>query len=272
MRGTVLALFILSCCGPGAAQKVRFSPAEKSQVLGRVESVPQSNQERAELLRQWFADAGCNGKSLEEQPVSGSEAPNVICRLKGDDAGIIVVGAHYDGASSAQRPMDNWSGVALLPSLYQCLRAHKRRHTIIFVAFADRGNELTGAETFARQLRPAETRRLHAMVNIDALGLSPTKVWMAHSDKDLVHSLVIMMYAMKLPASQINIAGAGNSDSEPFAALKVPQITIHSLTQVNLAEGTASKFRPGAYYDSYRLLCGYLAYLDKTVKPRRRAE
>ncbi len=105
------------------------------------------------------------------------------------------------------------------------------------------------------------------MVNIDALGLSPTKVWAAHSDKDLVHDLIVMVYALKLPASQIDIATAGNTDSDPFAARHIPQITIHSLTKQNV-DGTTTQFRPNNYYDTYRLLCGYLAYLDRTLKSR----
>ncbi len=49
------------------------------------------------------------------------------------------------------------------------------------------------------------------MVNVDALGFSPTKVWTGHSDKDLVHALIIMVYALKLPASQIDIAALGHT-------------------------------------------------------------
>ena len=78
------------------------------------------------------------------------------------------------------------------------------------------------------------------MINLDALGLSPTKVWTAHSDKDLVHSLIVMVYALKLSASQIDIAAAGTTDSDPFAAHHIPQITIHSLTQQNVATGATT--------------------------------
>ena len=66
-----------------------------------------------------------------------------------------------------------------------------------------------------------------------------------------------------------DIAAAGTTDSDPFAAQQIPQITIHSLTQQNVTTGATTQFRPGNYYDTYRLLCGYLAYLDQTLKPRR---
>jgi hypothetical protein len=110
------------------------------------------------------------------------------------------------------------------------------------------------------------------MINLDALGLSPTKVWAAHSDKDLVHDLIVMVYALKLPASQVDLAALGSTDSDPFAVRHIPQITIHSLTQQNVVSGVGSQFRPNNYYDTYRLLCGYLAYLDQSVKLRPHSE
>jgi hypothetical protein len=268
MRGAALAIFVLGLCGFSAAQKLHFTPAAKADILQRTKNPPPTNQQRAAQLWTWFRDAGCGGDALLEQKVNGSDMPNIACRLRGKSDEMIVVGAHYDQPVSAERPIDNWNSAVLLPSLYQCLRPRRRRHTIIFVAFADNDNELTGAETYVNHLTPAELSHVTAMINLDALGLSPTKVWSAHSDKELVKALVAMVYVMKLPASQVDIAAAGKTDSEPFLSLKIPQITIHSMTQANVAEGAATAFRPGNYYDSYRLICGYLAYLDETRKPR----
>ena len=63
---------------------------------------------------------------------------------------------------------------------------------------------------------------------------------------------------------------AGPSDSDLFLAQHIPQITIHSITQANLASGTATPFRPEVFYDSYRLICGFIAYLDEEQKLRPR--
>jgi Peptidase family M28 len=272
MRGAVLATIVVLICGFASAQKLHFSPVDKTDIVERMNQRPGSDAQRADQLRNWFATAGCNGSYLSEQRTGATDAPNVICRLHGESDDTVVIGAHYDHASSAQRPIDNWSGAALLPSIYQCLRSRRRHHTLIFVAFADRGAETSGAEFFAAHLTPAELSHVIAMINLDPLGFSPTKVWTAHSDKSLVQALVNMVYVMKLPASQIDIAAAGPTDSQPFASRNIPQITIHSLTQANLTNGTPTAFRPGNYYDSYRLLCGYLAYLDETHKTRRHGE
>lgn len=237
-----------------------------------MKAIPESNQDRAARLKELFSQAGCNGSALMEQKVQGAEAPNIVCRLGKDEGDTVIVGAHYDRNSSPLRPLDNWSGAALLPALYHSLRERKRSHCFIFVAFADNGNDPSGAESFARDLSHSQLDRAEAMVNIDALGLSPTKVWAAHSDKELVKALMVMVYAQKLPASQIDIAAAGNTDSDPFALRRIPQITIHSLTQQNVVSGATTQFRPNNYYDTYRLLCGYLAYLDQILKPRPHSE
>jgi Zn-dependent M28 family amino/carboxypeptidase len=230
--------------------------------------MPLSDRERGAAIKALFVQEGCSGSLLQEQPVAGSEAPNIICRLRGEGEDNVIVGAHYDRASSAGRRMDNWSGASLLPAIYHSLHSKKRRHNFVFVAFADQGDELTGARFFAGNLSASQLQSTVAMVNLDVLGLSPTKVWSSHSDKELVHDLVVMEYALKLPASQIDIDTVGSTDSEPFASKRIPHITIHSLTQQNLAPGATATFQPNNYYDTYRLLCGYLAYLDTILKSR----
>jgi hypothetical protein len=270
MRGKALIyqVLFLILCGTSPAQKVQFTPAEKATVLERMKTIPETNAARALKLKELFSNAGCNGNSLLEQKVEGVDTPNIICRLGAGAGDTVIVGAHYDRNSSAQRPLDNWSGASILPALYQSLRNRKRSHSFVFVAFADSGAYPVGAEFYVNHLARTQLDRAEAMVNVDALGLSPTKVWTAHSDKDLVHSLIIMVYALKLSASQIDIAAAGATDSDPFAARHIPQITIHSLTQQNVTTGATTQFRPNNYYDTYRLLCGYLAYLDQSLKPR----
>jgi Iap family predicted aminopeptidase len=266
MRIAAVGFFVVMLCAASYGQKVQFAAADRAEILSRVKDAPSTDSERASRIKSWFSEAGCNGNLLHEQTVAGAPSPNVICEL-GVAGEAIIVGAHYETAS-AGRPLDNWSAAALLPALYKALRERKRHHRFIFVAFADQGSDLSGSRFFAGHMSPEDLRRTQAMVNLDVLGLSPTKVWTSHSDKDLVHDLVIMVYSLKLPVSQISMERASTTDSEAFASVQVPTITIHSLTEPNLAAATATPFRPSNYYDTYRLLCGYLAYLDITLKPR----
>jgi hypothetical protein len=251
------------------AQRVHFVAEGKDDVLRRVNTVPASDSERAGQIKRWFNDAGCIGGTLREQPVEGRTTPNIVCELPGESDETVIVGSAYDLGPAGGRIADTWSGAALLPALYQCVRSKRRHHHFIFVAFADHGSDPGGAAFYAAHMSGAELERTNAMVNLGALGFSPTKIWTSHSDKDLVHDLMVMAYALKLPASQVDMGNTGNTNSDGFAERQIPQITIHSLTRENL-DGGATPLRSGSYYDSYRLLCGYLAYLDAVLKPRLR--
>lgn len=252
-----LAISLLLLCGAGSAQKVRFSSAGETEVVSKAIHPPATNQERAEQLKTWFQEAGCAGDSLRTDSVDGTQGPNILCELKGKSSDVIVVGAHYDLPSSAARPFDDWSGAALLANLYHCLRDQGRRHTMIFAAFSDSGNHAQGAEELASHLK-----NVSVMVNLDAMGLSPPKVWSSNSDKQLVKEFMTMVYALKIPASQVDIDLAGSTDSQPFAARGIPEITVHSLTRLNLLSRSGNRLNPRNYYNAYRLVCGYLAYLD----------
>jgi hypothetical protein len=265
MRMTAVAVFIVGVCVACQAQKVRFVPTNKAEVLARVKEAPDSDRARAERIKNWFIQAGCAGQ-LSEQPVAGANAPNIVCELAGKDEGTVVVGARYDTGAPGEKTIDNWGSASLLPALYECLSSKERRHRFVFVAFADHGSDPAGAVLFAANMNASEAARVEGMVNLGVLGLSPTKVWTSHSDKDMVQELVVMAYALKITASQVDLDSAA-SDSDPFAKMQIPQITIHSLTRINTDAG-ATPFHSNHYFDSYRLLCGYLSFLDVTLKPR----
>lgn len=272
----VLAVFLSPVC---EGQRFRFTPVSQSIVEEREGQAPASPPERAARIKELFAHVGCGRDRLDEKAVPNFTGTNVICRLPGKSKETIIVGADY-----TETGIDNWSSASLLPSLLQSLARGKRRHTFIFVAFADGSQGLAGAKFFAEQMAPTEVEQTEAMINLGALGFSPTKIATARSDKELVKSFMTAAYALKSVASQVDLAASVSRDSEPFAARRIPQITIHSLTQ-DMAAGrqpssaTAAAdpnfahfetgFRPDLYYNSYRLISGYLAYLDETLKPRR---
>ncbi|PYX12095.1 MAG: hypothetical protein DMG85_03465, partial [Acidobacteria bacterium] len=64
----------------------------------------------------------------------------------------------------------------------------------------------------------------------------------------------------------------GSSDAESFTKRKIPRITIHSLTQetwnariLHTSKDKLSAMRLDDYYQTYRLLAAYVAYLDQVV-------
>ena len=259
---------MLGFCGVSSAQTFRFTPVDKATVLERVADAPTTNERRQTRIKELFTQAGCRGSALTEQTVEGSGSPNIICRLNGKSNETIVVGAGY-GQAASKDASDSWSAAALLPSIYQSLTGRQRRHTLLFIAFAGNGNAPNGAEFYAAHMTERETMQTQAVVSLNALGLSPTKVWTHHSDKDLLHSLFVVAYLLKILVSQVDMEDSSAPKLAPFAAKQIPQITVHSLTQQDVTTGTAAAFGPKNYFDSYRLMSGYVAYLDQTLKRRK---
>lgn len=268
-----IILVILALFSVAQAQKLQFTLADHSTILQRMQPVPPTLEERRLRLGQLFAEAGCPASAVSEQKIgaqktSGLQSSNIICRLEGKTHKTIIVGANYGIATP-----DGWSAATLLPSLYQALAVRRRRHTFLFVAFADEHRTLAGSQAFAASLTDAQAAQTDAMINLDALGLSPTKVSTQHSDSELVHDLFVMVYTLKIPASQVDLSRSVNTDAEPFNARHIPRITLHSLTLDEVTDlrkyDPQRDFRPGNYYNSYHLICGYLAFLDERLKSRR---
>lgn len=102
-------------------------------IQARLNAVARKAEHRKENLRALFGTAGCNGGSLTEQKVKRSRVPNVICTAAGSSESTIIVGAHFDHVDAGMGAVGNWSGAALLPSLYQSLTGHPRRHKFLDV-------------------------------------------------------------------------------------------------------------------------------------------
>ena len=265
-------LVVATACATLVAQ-LRFDTV-KSQVLEqRLRSYKGNDSEREATVKNLFQAAGCPEGKLTEQPVTGSKQPNVICILPGSGDAVIVVGAHFDHVDAGDGVVDNWSGASMLPSLYQALKTETRKHTFIFVAFTEEEKGLVGSRFYVNSLTADEVKKIDAMVNMDTLGLGPTEVWVSRSDQKLVRALNGMAQALKLPLTGVNVDRVGKSDEESFIDKKIPTITIHSLTQTTLgilhsSKDNYSAVHFGDYYNSYRLLSGYLVLLDNGLAGR----
>lgn len=263
------ALLLWLPTGAAFGQQLKFSLMDKTIILERIRQSLPKNQQREEKIKEIFDSVGC-GPAMMEQPVKHVSTPNVICRLPGESDDEIIVGAHYDKVSAGTGTVDNWSGAALLPSLYQGLASIKRRHTFVFIAFTGEEEDLLGSDFFVHHMSHDEIARTRAMVNMDTLGLSFTKVWVHRADKDLLHVLLMVAASMKLPVGEVDVEEVGSTDSESFADKHIPRITIHSVTQDTLrvlhsSADNLQALRPDDYYETYRLIQAYLAYLDQKL-------
>jgi len=265
----LLTLTFLNATILAHADTVRFSPVSQQVVESRLHRYVGNDSQRAETLKQMFAEAGCTGDHLTEQPVKGSKLANIICVLPGSGDHVIIVGAHYDHVPAGDGVVDNWSGASLLPSLYEAVKDNPRTHTYVFIGFTDEEKGEVGSHFYAKEMSKEQVATTDAMVNMDTLGLGPTEVWASHSDKRLVGALFSLAGQVKMPATAMNVERVGTTDSEQFVARKIPSITIHSLTQqtwdagiLHSSKDKLSAIRIDDYYTTYRLLSTYLAWVS----------
>ena len=253
---------------PGLSQAARPNslPVAREIIQQRLREAPNQNAQREATLRQLFEQAGCAGEHLTEQPVPDSRLPNLICERPGATGAVILVGAHFDKVKAGAGVVDNWSGASLLPSLFQSLGPQVHRHTFIFVGFTDEECGLVGSRYFVGRLTPSERSRIAAMINLDTLGLGPTKLFLAHSDPRLAQAAETVARQLNLPLQVYNV-GHVDDDSEPFSRYKVPTLMIHSATAATLRilhtpADQMAQIRFHDYYDTYLLLVRSLATLD----------
>ncbi len=261
----VLLLFVAN-----AMAQVYVNELKRDVIEARLSHFAKKSAERQTILKEWFQEAGC--PNLTEQPVKHAAVPNLICTVPGQTDKMIIVGAHFDCVDNGDGIADNWSGASLLPSLFETLKSRPRKHTYVFIAFTDEEEGMVGSEFYANHMTKEERQRTDAMVNMDTLGLSPTKIWLSHSDRNLVNLAGMVAAAMKLPIAAVNFEKVGATDSDSFLVKKVPTITIHSVTQQNhhILHSTDDNLRSinmDDYFNTYRLAAVYLAFLDTKLPP-----
>ena len=255
--------------GSGFAQEhpIRFVQLQRELIESRLRRFARENADRENSLKQIFMEAGCDGERLREQPIKRQKLPNVICALPGSTDSAIIIGAHFDHVDRGDGVVDDWSGVGLLPSLFQSLNGEPRKHTIIFAGFAAEEQGLIGSDFYVKQLPPEQAARIRVMIDLDCLGLGPTKIWLNHSDEKFANILNAVATSMKLPLGVVNADQIGDEDSTSFRKHHVPTVMLHSVTQQTIPilhsdSDNLSAIRVDDYYDSYRLIAEYLAYLD----------
>jgi hypothetical protein len=263
-------LLPLSLTG-AAVSNIQYLKLSQQVIETRLKKYAGDDQQREHTLKQMFADAGCDHQHLSEQPVKGSKVPNVICVLPGSSGKTIIVGAHFDHATDGDGVVENWSGAALLPSLYQSAAFASRAHTYIFVGFTDEEKGDFGSHYYVQHMSKEEVVATEAMVNLDTLGLGPTEVWTNHSDNGLLGQLLYVSHLLNIPIVGQDLQPASLSGgAEEFAARKIPRITIHTLSQetwdahiLHTAKDNLAAIQLDNYYDTYSLLACYIAFLDQ---------
>ncbi len=254
-------------CGAAVTEAPAVELVDRAALIARISDVPRSNAARLDRLRELFEAVGCRPR-LSEQPVRGSGLPNLICTLPGESDFGIVVGAHFDKVEPGHGAADNWSGAALLPTLYQGLAQVPRNHTFLFVGFSDEERGELGSRAFVAGLDARGRERLVAMVNLDTLGLNTTRFELREADPTLA-CLLVGTAALTGDEARVRDNRASDaSDHEPFREAGIPAIRLHSLTPASMRtiHSRADRLEAidqDAYFSSYRLIANYLAVIDR---------
>ena len=268
--GLVLLLCLPAVSTPDGTIRVEYNAAAQELVVARLHQLSDNVMKRQATLEALFRETGCDGDRLTTQQVPGSKASNVICTLPSDGPGTIVVGAHIDLVDRGSGAVDDWSGAALLPSLYQGLADKPRRHRFIFVGFAAEEVGLHGSKEYVKQLPKTDLAAIRAMVNLECLGLTPPKVWGTRADKQLLHYYIQTATILGQKPAAVNVERVGDDDSHSFLDAKIPVITFHSVTSetwpiLHSQRDNLKAIDSGHYYAGYRLAALYLAYLDTVL-------
>ena len=240
---------------------------EFSVLITQLSEVPHTNAARVAKLNELFTTAGCQ-PMLTEHRFPAADLPNLICSRPGAIEDRIIIGAHFDKVDPGDGVADNWSGAILLTALYQSLSQAPRQNTFVFVAFSDEERGQHGSRAFVDSLDTDQRHQVRAMVNLDTLGLSATKVELHEADPKLACLLATTANLTGDPLTVRNNGASDSSDHEPFLEARIPAIRLHSLTPnstrvIHTGKDRFTAIDPAAYYSSYRLITVYLAVLDQ---------
>lgn len=254
------------------AQKtsIEVQPVTRDVIVQRLKCLRSKDADRETELKTIFGEAGCSAGQVEEEIVRHKDPPNLICTLPGSTDSIIIVSAHFDHADEGLGAVDDWSGASLLPSLYQTMKEHSRKHEFVFVGFTDEEKGLVGSSFYVKHRTKEQLSAVKAMVNLECLGLTPTKVWASIANPLLLSSLLNVTSSMNIKLSAVNVERVGYDDTGVFRVKNVPVITIHSITQETLPVIHSPRDNLAAVnvdylYESYRVAAVYLAYIDQTL-------
>jgi hypothetical protein len=253
---------------------VRVGSIDPALLEATLEAVPLGMHARAERLETLFLEAGCGDHTRAELP-GGTPEANVWCELPGRSSDTVVVGANLDRANDGIGAVDNWSGVAVLPSLYRALAVEPREHTYLFAGFAHAKLHERGSRQFLRRMGEDGRSRIVAMVDLKGLGIGTTAIWTTHADRNLRQDLFAVTKALDLPLRETRFFSNVSVDSDSFRFYGIPTLTVHSFDRRSarvlaqpVIDRTPDEIDRDLYYDTARTLAVYLAYLDDTLRIR----
>ena len=100
------------------------------------------------------------------------DSRNVIAEKPGSDenAGVVVIGGHFDTVPDTQGANDNGSGVATMIAVARAVSGKSYPFTIRYIAFGAEEVGLFGSRHYVGSITQGEQREIIAMLNLDVPG------------------------------------------------------------------------------------------------------
>jgi hypothetical protein len=121
---------------------------------------------------------------LQNVVVDNGKSRNIIADKQGKGSGarkVVIVTAHLDSINLAGGPAaaapgadDNGSGSAGVLEIARVLQAHSGTHDLRLILFGGEEQGLFGSKHYVGGISKAEKKRIHAVVNMDMIGVSNT--------------------------------------------------------------------------------------------------
>jgi len=227
---------------------------------------------------------------------------NVVAVLQGNDvnAGVIVIGAHYDSLNaadpfSADLPApgadDNGSGVAAMLEIARLMASAPPRTTLIFVAFTAQETGLQGSAAFINAYLQAQQVPIvpRAVINLDTIGRNRTtdgqpavpilRLFSADLNnspsRQLARAIQLLASAyVDSPRAVVQSAGERTGrlgDQQSFSAAGYPAVRLiegtEDMTRQRTAQDTFDTIQPGYLIGATKLALAAIACLSDGPDP-----
>ncbi|MBI5208439.1 MAG: M28 family peptidase [Elusimicrobia bacterium] len=255
---------------PGGRAAVAYpqSVPDDKELYDEVARSPLTNPEREKVVVELFRQAGARPEEIRLQD-TGEGTHNIFVVKKGRTDRTVVIGAHHDKVDVGHGTIDNWTGSAMVPNLYQALRGVETEDTLVFAVFSREEEGLIGSGKFVRQLSPQERARIDAMLNLDTLAVDGTYSWKNNSDKPLLERIKAVASQAALALKEVVFWG-GDADSSSFRNAGIQAITVFGASEdviwdtIHGPNDTIAAFSIKHYRNTYDLMLAMLKSLDSS--------
>ncbi len=227
-------------------------------------------------IRDRLAALGIDAR-IEEFPLpNGTTSRNVVARVKGSSATVLVLGAHMDTKPPSPGANDNASGCGALLAIAAVLAEEPVAPTVEFVFFGseetnggDPNGHHYGSRYRVAQMSAAERANTAGMISVDMIGYGPGfhSRTMGRGPETLSDMLLAHASGMGIPMTYLKDPGkSGWSDHEAYelAGLPVSWIEWRDDPVYHTAGDTASHVSTAKVATAGKLVLDFTQSLDGT--------